>query len=381
MDFALTEEQLMMRQTAREFAEGVLRKTAGERDKTETFPTEELKQLAELGFFGVSIPEEYGGAGMDNISYVIALEELSRIDASIGVILSVTNSLVSGLIHRSGSAYQKEKFLIPLAQGKYLGAFCLTEPDSGSDAASMRTIAELKDNHYVLNGSKNFVTSGAYADVFVVMAITDNSKSASGISSFILPKGIKGLTIGAKEKKLGIRSSTTVSLTLEDCRVPVINRIGEEGLGFKIALSSLDDGRLGIAAQALGIAQSALEEATRYSKQRRQFGRPISEFQGVSFKLADMESRIQAARLLIYRTAWLKDQGKRYTKEASIAKLFASETATWATDLALQIHGGYGYTKDYLVERLFRDSRVTEIYEGTSEIQRMIISNAVLKEY
>ena len=381
MDFSYTEEHEMIRQTAREFAEEVLAKTAAERDREQRFFPDELKQLGELGFCGVSIPEEYGGAGMDNISYMIALEEISRVDASVGVVLSVTNSLAAYPILKYGNEEQKRKYLQPLASGQKLGGFCLTEPTSGSDAVDMRTSAVRDGDHYVLNGSKNFITSGLNAQLFVLTASTDKSKGSRGTTTFIIERDLPGIIYGAKENKMGIRSSDTASMTLEDCRVPVANRLGDEGMGFKVALTALDSGRLGIASQALGIAQGAMEEAVKYSKERQQFGRPICDFQAIRFKLADMESRIQASRLLIYRAAFMKDKGVRFTKEAAIAKLFASETANFVTEEALQIHGGYGYTKDYPVERMFRDARVTEIYEGTSEIQRLVISKALLNEY
>ena len=381
MDFSYSEEHEMIRQTARDFAENVLAKTAAERDKTETFPHDEMKALGELGFMGIFIPEEFNGAGMDAISYIIALEEISRVDSSVGVILSVTNSLACYPILKFGTELQKDKYLKPLASGKYLGGYCLTEPDSGSDAVTMSTMAVRDGDHYILNGTKNFITSGLTADLFIVSTVTDKSLGSHGTTSFIVERNTPGIVYGAKERKMGIRSSDTATLTMEDCRIPAENRLGEEGEGFKIAMTALDSGRLGIAAQALGIAQAALEESVKYSKERHQFGRPISSFQAIQFKIADMESRIQAARLLTYKAAYMKDQGQRNTKEAAIAKLCASETATWAADQAVQIHGGYGYTKEYLVERLFRDSRVTEIYEGTSEIQRLVIGNWVMKEY
>jgi len=381
MNFSLTEEQEMIRQTARQFAEAVLAKTAAERDRTETFPYNEIKQLGELGFMGIIVPEEYDGPGMDTIAYLVALEEIAKADASVAVILSVNNSLVCYPLMQFGNTEQKEKYLKPLAQGKYLGGYCLTEPQSGSDASSMLTTAVRDGDYYILNGAKNFITSGLTADLFIVSTVTDKSLNAKGVTTFIVERNLPGIIYGAKEKKMGIRSSDTSSMTFEDCRVPAECRLGEEGMGFKIAMTSLDSGRLGIAAQALGIAQAALEASVVYSKQRFQFGKPISSFQGIQFKLADMEMRIQASRQLIYKAAWMKDDGQRYTKDASIAKLFASETANWVVDQAVQIHGGYGYTKDYVVERLFRDARITEIYEGTSEIQRIVISNWVLKEY
>ncbi len=382
MNFAYTEEHEMIRQTARDFAENVLAKTAAERDREEKFFPEELKQLGELGFFGVYIPEEYGGAGMDTIAYCISVEEISRVDASVGVVLSVTNSLAAHPIWKYGNEEQKTKYLVPLAQGKYLGGFCLTEPGSGSDAAGMVTTAVLDGDHYVLNGQKNFISSGLNADIFVFGAITDKSKGArGGITAFILERNTPGITYGPKEKKLGIRSSDTSSMTLEEVRIPKENRLGEEGSGFKVMLNALDSGRLGIAAQALGIAQGSLEEAVKYSKVRQQFGRPIAAFQAIQFKIADMAMRLESARLLTHRACFMKDQGMRFTKQAAMAKLAASEAANWCADQALQIHGGYGYTKDYPIERFFRDARITEIYEGTSEIQRMVISKAVLGEY
>lgn len=380
MDFSYSEEHEMIRRTAREFAEEVLAKTAAQRDEEETFPFDEFKQLGELGFCGIFIPEEYGGAGMDTISYMIALEEISKVDASVGVVLSVTNSLAGYPILKFGTDEQKQKYLVPLATGKILGGYCLTEPSSGSDATNMRTIAVRDGDDYIINGSKNFITSGLSGDVFIITVFTDKSKGTKGTSTFIIERDTPGVIWGAKEKKLGIRSSDTASMTLEDCRIPVANRLGEEGMGIKIALTALDSGRLGIAAQALGIAQGAMEEALKYSKERHQFGKPICDFQAIQFKLADMETRIQASRLLIYKAAYMKDQGKRYTKEAAIAKLYASETANFVAEEALQIHGGYGYTKEYPVERMFRDARITEIYEGTSEIQRIVIARSLLNE-
>jgi len=381
MDFNFTEEHEMIRRTAREFAEEVLAKTAAERDREERFFKDELAQLAELGFFGIAIPEEYDGAGMDNIAYLIAVEEISRVDAAVAVAVSVTNSLVAYPLYHFGNEDQKNKYLKPLASGKMLGGFCLTEPTSGSDALDMRTTAVLDGDHYIINGSKNFVSSGLHADVFMLTATTDPTKGSRGTSVFIMDRDLPGIVYGAKEKKLGIRSSDTVSLTLEDVRIPVFNRIGEEGMGFRISMTALDSGRLGIAAQALGIAQGAFEEGMKYASIRKQFGRFLKDFQAIQFKLADMESRIQASRLLIYKAAFMKDQNKRCTKEAATAKLFASETASFVVDQALQIHGGYGYTKDYPIERMWRDARITQIYEGTSEIQRMVIARALYKEY
>ena len=381
MDFSYSEEHEMIRQTAREFAQDILAKTAAQRDEDETFLFDELKQLGELGFCGITIPEEYGGAGMDTISYMIALEEISKVDASAGVVLSVTNSLAAYPIYKFGTEEQKKKYLVPLASGKLLGGYCLTEPSSGSDATNMHTTAVREGDHYILNGSKNFITSGLSGDIFILTVFTDKSKGTKGTSTFIIEKDTPGLIWGAKEKKLGIRSSDTASMILENCRISAGKRLGEEGMGIKIALTALDSGRLGIAAQALGIAQGAMEEAIKYSKERHQFGKPICDFQAIQFKLADMETRIQASRLLIHKAASMKDQGVYYAKEAAIAKLYASETANFVAEEALQIHGGYGYTKDYPVERMFRDARITEIYEGTSEIQRLVISRSLLNEY
>ena len=381
MDFVYSEEHEMIRQVARNFANDVLAKTAAQRDKTGEFFYDELKQLGELGFMGLIVPEEYGGAGMDTISYMIALEEISKVDASVGVVLSVTNSLACYPIRKFGTEEQKQKYLVPLAEGKYLGGYCLTEPESGSDAADLKTTAVLQGDHYIINGSKNFITSGLNGNIFILTATTDASLRSKGTTAFIVERDFEGLSFGKNENKMGIRSSDTTSMTMDNCKVPLDNLLGEVGWGFRIAMTALDSGRLGIAAQALGIAQAALEESIKYSRERYQFGRPISDFQAIQFKIANMATRIHATRLILHHAAWLKDQGKQYTKEAAIAKLHASETATWAADEAVQIHGGYGYTKDYLVERLFRDSRVTEIYEGTSEIQRIVISRMVYKEY
>ncbi|MBL7192077.1 acyl-CoA dehydrogenase [bacterium] len=380
MDLTFTEEHEMIRETARDFAQNVLAKSAAERDENEKFFPEELKQLGELGFCGIFVPEKYKGAGMDSIAYIIALEEISKVDASVGVVLSVTNSLFGYPLLVYGTEEQKHKYLAPTAAGEKLGGFMLTEPEAGSDAAAQKTTAVRDGDYYIINGSKNFITSGLSADYFVLTTMSDKSKGVHGTTAFILEGDAPGVIKGVKEKKLGIRSSDTCSVTFEDVRIPAENRIGEEGMGFKVAMTALDSGRMGIAAQALGIAQGALEEAVKYSKIRHQFGRPIAKFQGIQFKLADMETRIQAARLLTFQAAVKKDRGERFTNEVAMAKLYASETANWVADQALQIHGGYGYTKEYAVERFFRDARITTIYEGTSEIQRLVISSYLLKD-
>jgi alkylation response protein AidB-like acyl-CoA dehydrogenase len=380
MNFSLSEEQVMIRDTARQFAEDELRVTAAERDEREEFPTEEVKKLSELGFMGMMVPEEYDGAGFDTVSYVLAMEEISRVDASVGVIMSVNNSLVTWGINEFGTDEQKEKYLKPLASGKMLGCFALSEPEAGSDATNQKTTAVRNGDKYILNGTKNWITNGKYADVALVMATTDKSKGAKGISAFIVERTFPGYTIGKKEKKLGIRSSDTVSLAFEDCTVPVANRIGDEGFGFKFAMKTLDGGRIGIASQALGIAQASLDASLKYSKERKAFGVYLSEHQAIQFKLADMATNIQAARLLTLDSAFTKDQGKPYAKKAAMAKLYASKIAVDASLEAIQIHGGYGYIKEYNVERYLRDSKITEIYEGTSEIQRIVIARHLLKE-
>jgi len=379
MDFQLTEEHRLIQKTARAFALAELAPDARERDEKELFPEAQVKKMSELGFMGMMVPQEYGGAGLDTISYVIAVEEISKVDASAGVIMSVNNSLVCQGILDFGNEAQKQKYLVPLAQGKKLGAYCLSEPGSGSDAAAMLSTAVKDGDHYVLNGTKNFVTNGVHADVYLLFASIDRSKGHKGICAFLVERTFPGLTVGKKEKKLGIRSSDTCSIILENCRVPVENLMGREGEGFKIAMHILDGGRIGIAAQALGIAQASLEASIKYAKEREQFGQPIAEFQAIQFMLADMETQIQAARLLTYYAAWKKDRGERFTHEASMVKLYASEVAVQAAVKAVQIHGGYGYLKDYPVERYMRDSRITQIYEGTSEIQRLIIARNLLK--
>ena len=379
MKFGLTEEQQFIKKTARDFAENELKPGAAERDETEEFPAKQVKQMGELGFMGMMIPEEYGGAGMDAVSYVIAVEEISRGDASCGVIMSVNNSLVCDPIFKYGNEDQKKKYLVPLANGTHLGSYSLTEPNAGSDAANLETTAVRESDYYVLNGTKIFVTSGGKSDTVVVFAMTDKEKKHKGINAFIVEKKWDGFEVGKRENKLGIRANDTSELIFKDCQVPEENLLGEEWMGFKIALDALDGGRIGIAAQALGIAQAALDESITYSKQRTQFGKPICEFQAIQWMLADMETEIQGARHLVHQAARAKDSGGRYSKEAAMAKLFASEVAMRTTTKAIQIHGGYGYMKEYPVERLFRDAKITEIYEGTSEVQRMVIAASLLK--
>jgi alkylation response protein AidB-like acyl-CoA dehydrogenase len=379
MDLELTEEQKQVQQTARKLALETLSKDSRERDAEEKFPHNAWKKFAEAGFAGMMIPEEYGGSNMDTVSYVLAIKEISKVDASGGVILSVNNSLACYPIYTFGNEDQKKKYLVPLAKGEKLGAYALTEPNAGSDAANQQTTAIPDGNYFVLNGTKNFITNGMYADAYVVYTATDKSKKAKGITAFIVEKGTAGFSVGKKEKKLGIRSSDTVSLIFENCRVPKENILGEFNEGFKIAMSTLDGGRIGIAAQALGIAEAAYDSAVKYSKERKQFGKTISEFQATQFKLADMKIQIDAAMLLMLRAASKRDRGERYTLEASMAKLYASETAMRVTTEAVQIHGGYGYIKDFPVERFMRDAKITEIYEGTSEVQRLVISREILK--
>ncbi len=379
MNFQFTEEQSMIKETARKFAVEELAPKASERDEKEEFPDEEVKKLAELGFMGMMVSEKYGGAGLDTISYVLAMEEISKIDASVGVIMSVNNSLVCWPIETFGTEEQKLKYLPRLARGELLGAFCLSEPEAGSDASNQRTTAVKDNDCYILNGTKNFITNGVYANVLIVFAQTDKEKGSKGISAFIVEKDFPGVIVTKKEKKLGIRSSDTAQIVFEDCKVPACNRLGEEGLGFKIAMTTLNGGRIGIAAQALGIAQASLEASIKYAKERKTFGKYLAEHQAIQFKIADMATKIEAARLLTLLAAWKKDRGEKYVKEASMAKLFASQVAVEASLEAVQIHGGYGYIKDFPVERYLRDSKITEIYEGTSEIQRIIISRELLE--
>jgi len=379
MNFEFTETHQLIRETARKFAEERLASSSIERDEREEFPHELVKEMGELGLMGMMVPEEWGGSGLDTLSYVIAVQELSRVDASCGVIMSVNNSLVCYGINKFGTEEQKIHFLRDLATGKKLGAFALSEPEAGSDASNQRTTAVKDGNAYILNGTKNWITNGSTADIVMVMAATDKSKEARGISTFIVEKGAPGFTVAKKERKMGIRSSDTVSLAFQDCRIPAGNRIGEEGEGFAFAMKTLEGGRIGIAAQALGIAQACLDASINYSKQRKAFDRPIAQLQAIQFKLADMSTNIQAARMLTYRAAALKDADEPFGAEAAMAKLFASKVAVQSALEAIQIHGGYGYVREYLVERYLRDSKITEIYEGTSEIQRVIISRSLLK--
>ena len=380
MNFELNETHKMIRETARQFAHDELASSADERDEKEIFPHAQIQKLGELGFMGMMVPEENGGAGLDTLSYVIAIEEISKVDASCGVIMSVNNSLVCYGLTKHGTDEQKQKYLMPLAMGKKLGAFALSEPEAGSDATNQHTIATRDGDYFVLNGIKNWITNGVNADYVIVIAQTDPSKGHKGISAFIVEKGMPGFLHGKKERKLGIRSSDTVSLTFENVRVPKENMIGEEGFGFKFAMMTLEGGRIGIAAQALGIAQGCLDASVNYSKQRKAFGKPISELQTIQFKLADMATDIEAARLLTYQAAVLKDSGKPFAKEAAMAKLWASKTAVKSALEAIQIHGGYGYVREYNVERYLRDAKITEIYEGTSEIQHIVISRTLLKD-
>lgn len=379
MHFELSEEQLMIQQAARDFAQQELKPGVIERDEHQKFPTEQVKKLGELGFLGMMVNEKYNGSGLDAISYVLVMEELSKIDASASVVVSVNNSLVCYGLEAYASEEQKEKYLKPLAAGEKIGAFCLSEPEAGSDATSQKTTAEDKGDYYLLNGTKNWITNGGTASTYLVIAQTHSELRHKGINAFIVEKGMEGFTIGPKENKLGIRGSDTHSLMFNDVKVPKENRIGEDGFGFKFAMKTLEGGRIGIAAQALGIAQGAFELATQYSKERKSFGKPISEHQAIAFKLADMATQIEAARLLVYKAAWLKDQGLPYTQAGSMAKLFASKVAMDVTIEAVQVHGGYGFVKEYHVERLMRDAKITQIYEGTSEIQKMVISREVIR--
>ena len=379
MNFNLTEEHIMIRDAARDFAKTELLPGVIERDETQTFPTEQIKKLGELGFMGMMVDPKYGGAGMDTISYVLAMEELSKVDASASVIVSVNNSLVCWGLEKYGSEEQKQKYLVPLAKGEKIGAFCLSEPEAGSDATSQQTTAIDKGDHYILNGTKNWITNGNSASVYLVIAQTNPEKGHRGINAFIIEKDMPGFEVGLKENKLGIRGSDTHSLLFTDVKVPKENRIGEDGFGFKFAMSTPSGGRIGIASQALGIASGAYELALEYSKQRKAFGKAIHEHQAIAFKLADMATEIEAARLLCLKSAWLKDNKMNFDKESAMAKVFASEVAMKTTTEAVQIHGGYGFVKEYHVERLMRDAKITQIYEGTSEIQRIVISRSVLK--
>lgn len=378
MTFDLTEEQIMIQQSAREFAEQEIAPSAVDRDIKAEFPTDIIKKLGELGFMGMMVPPEFGGAGLDTISYVLAMIEISKIDASVGVIMSVNNSLVCFGLEKYGSDYIKQTYLKPLAQGQKLGAFALSEPEAGSDATKQKTTADKDGDFYVLNGIKNWITNGKSADYYLVMATTDKEKGHHGISTFIVEKGTEGFGQGKKEDKLGIRSSDTCSLTFENCRVPAKNLVWEEGKGFNFAMNTLNGGRIGIAAQAIGIAEASLEASVKYSRERKAFGKTISSFQAIQFKLADMAMKIEAAKLLTFNAAALKDAEQKYYKEAAMAKLYASKIAVECALEAIQIHGGYGYVREYLVERYLRDAKITEIYEGTSEIQRVIIARALL---
>ncbi len=373
MNLRFTEEQEMMRKMVRDFAQSEIAPFVEKMEEGE-FPRGILKKMGELGLMGIPVPEEYGGSEMDFISYIIAIHEISKVSATVGVILSVHTSVGTNPILYFGTEEQKQKYVPKLAAGEYLGAFCLTEPSAGSDAASLKTRAVKKDGHYVLNGSKVFITNGGEADVYIVFASTNPEAGPKGVSAFIVDKDTPGLIVGKDEHKMGLYGSRTVQLTFEDMKVPEENLLGNEGEGFKIAMSNLDSGRIGIAAQALGIAEAALEAATAYAKERVQFGKPIAAQQGVGFKLADMATSVEAAKLLIYRAAQLRSEGQKCGLEASMAKLFTSRTAVEVTTEAIQVFGGYGYTKDYPVERYFRDAKVTEIYEGTSEIQKIVIS-------
>ncbi|WP_346237208.1 acyl-CoA dehydrogenase family protein [Niabella insulamsoli] len=384
MNFELTEEQLMIQQAARSFAQKECLPGVIERDELQQFPKEQILQLADLGFMGVMVPEAYGGAGMDAVSYVLAMEEISKIDASVSVCMSVNNSLVCYGLEAFGTEEQKQNYLVPLARGRkdghlYIGAFMLSEPEAGSDATSQRTVAEDKGDYYILNGTKNWITNGGTASVYLVIAQTDASKGSKGINVFIVERQWPGVTVAAKENKMGIRGSDTHTVMFTDVKVPKANRIGEDGFGFTFAMRTLAGGRIGIAAQALGIASGAYELSKHYAKTRKAFGTAIMNHQAIAFKLADMHTRIEAARLLCLKAAWEKDHHLDYALSSSMAKLYASETAMWTTVEAVQVHGGYGYVKEYHVERLMRDAKITQIYEGTSEVQRIVISRSILK--
>ena len=380
LNFELSEEQIAVRDAARDFAQNVLKPGVIERDREQRFPKEEIKQLGELGFLGMMVDPKYGGGGMDTISYVLAMEEISKVDASASVVMSVNNSLVCWGLEKFANEEQKQKYLVPLAKGERIGAFCLSEPEAGSDATSQRTTAIDMGDHYLLNGTKNWITNGGSASTYLVMAQTDASKKHKGINCLIVEKGMPGFVVGAKEDKLGIRGSDTHTLMFQDVKVPKANRIGEDGFEFTFAMKTLSGGRIGIASQALGIASGAYELALAYSKERKAFGKAISEHQAIAFKLADMATEIEAARLLCLKAAWLKDQHLNYDQASAMAKVFASEVAMRTTVEAVQVHGGYGYVKEYHVERLMRDAKITQIYEGTSEVQRIVISRNVLKD-
>lgn len=379
MNFNLTEEQKMIRKVMNDFSENEVKPIAAEIDETERYPRETVEKMVKADMLGIPFPKEYGGAGGDEIAYAIAVEELSKKCATTGVILSAHTSLGSWPIYKFGTEEQKQKYLKPLAEGKLLGAFGLTEPNAGTDAAGQQTTAVLEGDHYVLNGSKVFITNGGEADVYIIMAMTDKSKGTRGISAFIVERDYEGFKIGKKEDKLGIRASATTELIFDNVKVPKENLLGSEGKGFKIAMMTLDGGRIGIAAQALGIAQGAMDETIKYVKEREQFGRPIAKFQGIQWMIAEMETKINAARHMVYNSAFRKSKGLSYGKEAAMAKLYAAEVSMEVTTKAVQLHGGYGYTKDYPVERMMRDAKITEIYEGTSEVQKMVIAGSVLR--
>jgi alkylation response protein AidB-like acyl-CoA dehydrogenase len=380
MEFTLTEEQIMIRDAARDFTRAELYPGVIERDEKEIYPAEQIKMMGELGFLGMMVDPKYGGGGMDTLSYTLAMEEISKIDASASVVMSVNNSLVCWGLETYGTEEQKQKYLVPLATGEKTGAFCLSEPEAGSDATSQRTTAIDKGDHYIINGTKNWITNGGTADIFLVVAQTHREKGHHGINAFIIEKGVKGFIPGTKENKMGIRGSDTRSLMFTDVIVPKENRIGDDGFGFKFAMKTLSGGRIGIASQALGIAAGAYELALQYSKERKAFGKEISRHQAIAFKLADMATEIEAARMLIHKAAWDKDMHKSYDLSGAMAKYYAAEMAMRVTTEAVQIHGGYGYVKEYHVERLMRDAKITQIYEGTSEIQQIVISRAILRD-
>ncbi|MEN9997839.1 MAG: hypothetical protein RI922_829 [Bacteroidota bacterium] len=378
MNFELTEEQLAVKEAARDFAQNVLKPGVIDRDNNQRFPAEEIKQLGELGFMGMMVSPEYGGSGMDTLSYVLAMEEISKVDASTSVCMSVNNSLVCWGLEKYGTEAQKQKYLVPLAKGEKIGAFCLSEPEAGSDATSQRTTAIDMGDHYLLNGTKNWITNGSSASTYLVIAQTNVEAGHKGINAFIIERGMEGFIVGAKEDKMGIRGSDTHTLLFNDVKVPKENRIGEDGFGFTFAMKVLAGGRIGIAAQALGIAGGALELSLAYSKERKAFGKEISKHQAIAFKLADMATEIEAAKLLVYRAALDKDNGRDYGQSSAMAKLYASKVAMEQTVEAVQIHGGYGFVKEYHVERLMRDAKITQIYEGTSEVQKIVISRGIL---
>jgi len=378
MHFELTEEHLAVKEAARDFAQNVLKPGVIERDNAQRFPAEEVKQLGELGFMGMMVDPKYGGSGMDTLSYVLAMEEISKVDASTSVCMSVNNSLVCWGLEKFGTEEQKQKYLVPLAKGEKIGAFCLSEPEAGSDATSQRTTAIDQGDHYLLNGTKNWITNGSSASIYLVIAQTNVELGHKGINAFIIERGMEGFVVGAKEDKMGIRGSDTHTLLFNDVKVPKENRIGEDGFGFKFAMKVLSGGRIGIAAQALGIAAGGLELSVAYAKERQAFGKEIYKHQAIAFKLADMATEVEAARMLVYKSAVDKDQGKNYDQSSAMAKLYASKVAMEQTVEAVQIHGGYGFVKEYHVERLMRDAKITQIYEGTSEVQKIVISRGVL---